>query len=47
MDAGGKGLVCILEGALAFLKTGEIVALDESETPLKNEKARRKTFRRI
>ena len=46
VDAGGKGLVCILEGALAFLKTGEIVALDESETPLKR-KARRKTFRRI
>ena len=37
VDAGGKGLVCILEGALAFLKTGEIVALDESETPLKTQ----------
>ena len=39
VDAGGKGLVCILEGALAFLKTGKIIVLDESEAPLKTQSA--------
>lgn len=39
VDAGGKGLVCILEGALSYLKTNKIVDLDESETPLKTQSA--------
>jgi len=38
VDSGGKGLVLILEGALSFLKTGEIIPLSEtevvSETPV-------------
>lgn len=29
VDSGGKGLVLILEGALSFLKTGEIIPLNE------------------
>lgn len=39
VDAGGKGLVCILEGALEVLKTGEIIPLDESEPLLKTQSA--------
>ncbi len=30
VDAGGKGLLCILEGAFYFLEKGEIIELDES-----------------
>ncbi len=30
VDSGGKGLVLILEGALSFLKTGEIIPLSEA-----------------
>lgn len=31
VDAGGKGLVCILEGALSFLEKGEVIEKQEQE----------------
>lgn len=31
VDSGGQGLVYLLEGALAFLETGEVIELSESE----------------
>ncbi len=34
VDAGGKGLVCILEGALYALKEGKIIELSSDEVPL-------------
>lgn len=34
VDAGGKGLVCILEGALYALKEGKIIELSDDEVPL-------------
>ncbi len=36
VDAGGKGLVCILEGALIALKTGEIVERNAKDEPAKD-----------
>ncbi len=32
VDAGGKGWLCVLEGALYFLKTGKIIEKEQAET---------------
>ena len=32
VDAGGKGWLCVLEGALYFLETGEVVEKEQTET---------------
>ncbi len=38
VDAGGQGWICILEGVLAYLQTGELIEADRSGEPEKTEK---------
>ena len=47
VDAGGKGLVCILEGVLSFIETGIIVEKDEESAPVSSEETKEQEIKYI